>query len=210
MRDLSVKGVARRYLNESGNISVKDDIMNGSGSLRDELEDAAREEVSFRQASCTVYRWQAAYRQVWTHITVRVDLNPDPSIASLASERNTWETRIENTWSDNWATSKSGELSCPFTFEVQWNTGNPHHTVEVDSGSGQSELSEWHQNDDGGTAAHEYGHMIGHEDEYEDPVCLGGRSPVNTGTVMDNNSRNVPARLIEPFANRLDRNLRAT
>lgn len=207
MRHLSVKGVASRYMNESGDISVKNDILQGSGSVRNKLENEARHEISTRMADCIVYRWQVAYEQVWTHITVRVDLNPDPSIASIAPQRNTWENSIETMWSDNWETDASGELSCEFTFEVQWNTGNPHHSVRVRPGNGPTDKSNWYVNDPGSTAAHEYGHMIGHEDEYPDDACIGNRSPVNTGTIMDNNSANVPARLIEPYANRINRDL---
>ncbi len=52
----------------------------------------------------------------------------------------------------------------------------------------------------GNVAAHEYGHMFGLVDEYADSTCPG-RNPVNTGTVMDNNSNVVPARMMERFGN---------
>jgi hypothetical protein len=214
MRNLSLKGIARRYLNETGNISVRNDVMdesglfwddpmNGSGSLRNHLENHAREEVSFSVSEC-VFGWTAAYEQVWTHITVRVDLNPASGIsnATMASLRTTWANTIEQRWSDNWASSRSGELPCPFTFEVQWNTENDHHSVQVQQGSGRANKSTWFVTSSGAVAAHEYGHMIGHEDEYSSSRCPD-RSPVNTGTIMDNNSANVPARLIRRFANPL-------
>ncbi len=54
-------------------------------------------------------------------------------------------------------------------------------------------------------AAHEYGHMHGLVDEYTDINCPS-RSPVNTGTVMDNNSNNVPARMMIRFANNIGAN----
>lgn len=209
MRDLSVKGVARRYENETGDISVRNDLMDGWGSLRDQLEDTAREEVSFSMSEC-IFGWDVAYQQVWTHITVRIQLNPDAGIsnATMQTLRNRWEPTIEGRWSDNWATRRRGELSCPFTFEVQWNVADSHHTVRVRPGPARSNMTTWDTNDTGAVAAHEYGHMIGHEDEYQSNRCPN-RSPVNTGTIMDNNSANIPARLITPYANRLGTNLQS-
>jgi hypothetical protein len=48
--------------------------------------------------------------------------------------------------------------------------------------------------------------MLGHPDEYTDANCPG-RTPVNTGTVMDNNSNNVPARLMTRFATNIGSNV---
>ena len=45
-------------------------------------------------------------------------------------------------------------------------------------------MKTWDDQDDGDTAAHEFGHMIGMHDEYADAGCPT-RSPVNTRTVMD-------------------------
>ena len=68
-------------------------------------------------------------------------------------------------------------------------------------------MSNWDTNDTGGVAAHEFGHMLGHVDEYpENPPCPD-RDPVNTGTVMDNNSNNVPSRLMNRFANNIGSNV---
>jgi len=101
------------------------------------------------------------------------------------------------------ATDRSDELFCPFTFEVQWVENDEHHDVQVVSGRGRSVKSMWFTTASAGVAAHEYGHMLGHADEYEeDPPCPD-RSPVNTGTIMDNNSANVPSRLLNPFAVRI-------
>ena len=56
----------------------------------------------------------------------------------------------------------------------------------------------WDTSDTGNVAAHEFGHMLGHPDEYADAACPN-RNPVNTGTVMDDNTETV-ARLYNRFA----------
>jgi bacillopeptidase F (M6 metalloprotease family) len=48
-------------------------------------------------------------------------------------------------------------------------------------------MTTWDTADTGDVAAHEFGHMIGNPDEYADSACPR-RNPVNTGTVMDNNT----------------------
>ena len=79
---------------------------------------------------------------------------------------------------------------------------NPHLTVRVKRGDGRSNLSLWHTDDSGDVASHEFGHLLGHPDEYsEDDVCPN-RNPVDTGTVMDDNTE-VVSRLCRPFCDRL-------
>jgi hypothetical protein len=51
-------------------------------------------------------------------------------------------------------------------------------------------MTQWDTNDTGNVAAHEFGHMLGHPDEYADATCPS-KNPVNTGTVMDDNTETV-------------------
>lgn len=212
---LSLQGVVRRYVNVTGSFSVTQAIFNGnianSVSLRSRLESIARREFSFDVSEC-VYSWTAAFQQTWSHVRVRIRLNPDAGIsaATMNTLRNIWQTEIQNTWSNQWGCGRPGEATCPFTFEVQWVGNNEHHTVRVrqcEAGTFcRSNMGLWDTNDTGDVAAHEFGHMIGHPDEYTDSNCPN-RNPVNTGTVMDNNSNNVPARLMQRFANNLGSNV---
>ncbi len=211
MNDLSLKGIARRYAGKTGDLSVSNDIFSGSltgtQSLRSKLESMARRQFSFGVSEC-IYGWTASFEQTWTHITIRIRLNPDSGIsnATMNTLRTNWRNGIQNTWSHRWGCARAGEFTCRLSFEVQWVTSNQHHTVRVRPGPARSNMTTWDTNDTGAVAAHEFGHMLGHPDEYTDSNCPS-RSPVNTGTIMDNNSNNVPARLMNRFANNIGSNV---
>ncbi|MDD4906670.1 MAG: hypothetical protein PHD39_11000 [Methylobacter tundripaludum] len=85
-------------------------------------------------------------------------------------------------------------------------TSNPHHIVRVQTGPARSNMTLWDTMDTGNVAAHEFGHMHGNPDEYTDAACPG-RNPVNTGTVMDNNSNNLPQRLMQRLADNVGSNV---
>ena len=160
MRDLSLKGIARKYRAKNGAISVKQDILgtlsiSGTVSLRSRLEEPARKQISFGVTEC-VYRWTAGYEQVWTHIMVRIKLDPDDGIteATMDTLRDTWAEGVAFRWSDRWGCGRSGELTCPLTFEVLWVDAFAHHTVRVRQGPMQTDMTTWDTDDDRRTAAH--------------------------------------------------------
>lgn len=158
----------------------------------------AAQEISFRVTECS-FAWTAAFVQAGTNITARIQLNPDDDVsASLLSEvKERWKRGIEDKWS-----YRFGCGSCALTFQVQWTSSNPHKVVRVKKGGGRSNLGLWHTDDSGDVASHEYGHLIGHPDEYEEDDVCPDRSPKNTGTVMDDNTE-VVLRLCRPFCDRL-------
>jgi hypothetical protein len=166
--------------------------------------DAAAQEVSFAVSECT-YGWTAAFRQKGTHIIARVRLNPDSDVSSslLNTVKDRWKRGIENKWSYRFACCHQPGCTspCALTFEVRWVTSNEHLQVRVKKGGGRSNLRLWHTDDSGAVASHEFGHLLGHPDEYSDSNCPA-RSPVNTGTVMDDNTE-VVQRLCTPFCDRL-------
>ncbi|WP_372527258.1 hypothetical protein [Piscinibacter sp.] len=162
------------------------------------------EEVSFAVNEC-VYGWTAAYAQRGTHVTVRVRLVPDAGIsaATMNTLRDTWRRGIEDKWSNRFGCCDSAgcDCRCALTFSVEWVDSNEHNTVAVHVGPSRSDMTNWDTMDTGDVASHEFGHMLGHPDEYPDAACPR-RSPVSTGTVMDDNTE-VVERLVRPFCDRL-------
>ncbi len=161
-------------------------------------------EVSFAVSEC-IYNWTAAYAQRGTQITVRIRLDFDAGISqqTMNTLRTLWQTGIENKWSNRFGCCNRPRCigRCPLTFRVEWVTSGEHHAVRVRQGPGQSNRSLWDTSDSGDVASHEFGHMLGHPDEYPASNCPN-RSPVSTGTVMDDNTE-VVERLCEPFCDRL-------
>jgi hypothetical protein len=205
----SVRGVARKYAGITSGFSVIHQIFNvpritGTASLRTRLRTMSRQEHSFAMSEC-VFGWTSAFEQTWSHIIIRIRLAPDSGISSATVNNlmTTWRNGIVNTWSNRWGCSKPGECPCPFTFEVQWVTTNQHHSVRIQTGPARSNMGVWDTLDTGNVAAHEFGHMLGLVDEYAETSVCPNRNPVNTGTVMDNNSANVPARMMTRFANNI-------
>lgn len=169
------------------------------------------QEVSFSMSEC-IYGWTAAYQQTGTHITVRIKLSPDSDVSDSKIEelKERWKNGIEEKWNYRFACCNSPGCTeqCAFTFEVQWVESNEHHDVRVRSGSGQTNMRLWDESDSGDVASHEFGHMIGHPDEYNSSTCPS-RSPVNTGTVMDDNTE-VIERLVQPFCDNLSQDITPT
>ena len=139
---------------------------------------------------------------------MRVDLDFDAGIsaATRTNRQNTWENTIEVRWSDQFGAGRSGELPCPFTFDVQWVNSGQHHDVHVHNVNVHENKSNWDSTTSGAVASHEFGHMLGHLDEYSISTCPD-RSPVDTGTIMDDNTANIPARMYNQFASELGSNV---
>ena len=199
----SVAGVRRRYLGAHLNGGLRADMMAGQTSLLQRTRQLATHEVSFDDSEC-VYSWRPAYTQVWSYIQIRIRLNFDSGVsaADRAALPIRWKQGIENVWNNKGGVAGNGESFCGFQFEVQFVTSGEHHQVRVVQGSGATDMGIWHTVDSGNTAAHEFGHMMGNNDEYTSTACPS-RNPVSTGTIMDNNSNNVPLRMLQPLADQL-------
>ncbi len=200
---ISVRGAARRFRGETGNISVRKVFLNGgtTQSLSGILRTLVRQEISFSVSEC-VFNWTARYQQTWSDVVVRIRLNPDVGITeqTLTSLRRAWETTIQDRWSNRWSIGRAGENALPVRFDVRWVEANEHHAVRVIAGPAPTNMGTWDTEDTGAVAAHEFGHMIGNPDEYSEPDRCPNRNPVDTGTIMDNNSNTIPSRLLDRVA----------
>lgn len=189
-------------------VSVHEEVRDGDPVITEMYDFNAgtvgpTQEVSFDVSEC-VYDWTAAYSQRGTTITVRIRLDPDADVsaATMTTLRDRWRTGIEQKWSGHFGccTAPGCIGRCTLNFRVEWVDSDEHHVVRVRTGPGGTNKGLWHTTDSGNVASHEFGHMLGHPDEYSSDTCPR-RSPVNTGTVMDDNSE-VVERLVRPFCDR--------
>ena len=120
---ISVRGVARHYCGTGGGFSVRQGMFGGNKtgnlSLRSQLVSLCRRQQGFEVREC-IWGWTAAFEQEWSHIRIRIRLNPDSGIsnATMNTLRTTWADGFRNTWSNRWNCGHAGEMACPFTFEV--------------------------------------------------------------------------------------------
>lgn len=212
MGDLSVKGVLRRHLGSTGDVSLRSVLFPAPlpvMSLRSRLEALAWTERAYQRHEPNdplPFRWTARYTQTWTRIHVRIELKPDNDAQDALDDRlrDIWEAGIEDAWNGRYWARASGELACRFSFAVVWVEADAHHTVrvKVDDPGGpppNTNMTHWYTSNEGLMVAHEYGHMIGKFDEYEDDDAPG-REQVETGTLMDNKTCNFSPRQFTRFA----------
>lgn len=147
-----------------------------------------------------VYGWRAAFFQSDAHVIGRIQLSPDSGIsaATMDTLRTTWRNGIINKWSNLFDCRAPNGETRRLTVDVHWVASGAHHVVRVRPGPQRSNMTNWDTSDTGDVASHEFGHMLGHPDEYNDSACPA-RSPVSTGTVMDDNTE-VVERQVEHLA----------
>jgi hypothetical protein len=204
--------LAAQAKKENALVKIREAFEDGHWTIKEIYDfspgsDDAATEVSFSVSEC-IYGWTAAFQQKGTKITVRIKLDPDSDVSSELLEecKERWKAGIESKWSYRFACCSGAGCTggCALTFQVDWVSTGQHHTVQVSRGDARSNMTHWWTDDSGDVASHEFGHMLGHPDEYDDDNCPS-RNPVNTGTVMDDNSE-VVSRLCKPFCDRISQN----
>ena len=122
------------------------------------------------------FRWTTSYDISFVDQDLLIDVDvylrgADPGSAL----RDFWEEGIESIWSNAFDLS-DGTYFYDTVFNVDWLSTNDgaDHTVNVNEGNGNVNLTQWYTgrpsgysyNRQGVIAAHEFGHMIGLFDEY--------------------------------------------
>ena len=145
-------------------------------------------ERSWSMSEC-IYNWPVNFYQTGTHVLVKIQLVGINGVttAQLNAQQPVWRNAIIAKWSDRFKCLAPNGESARITFDVQWVGSNAHQVVRVAPSGVATNMRNWNITDSGSTAAHEFGHMLGLPDEYTSGLCPG-RSPVNTGTIMDNNT----------------------
>ncbi len=125
-----------------------------------------------------------------------------------------WEMDIEDRW-NGYQLKRAGGKGGPLDikFDVQWaDSEDYHHLVKVHPGNGRSDESDWFFNGVSGTAdayadyvPHEFGHMLGLDDEYPETVCPR-RPRFRDNSIMDDPTSRPKARHFKQFADWLEKN----
>lgn len=128
-------------------------------------------------------RYEIQYTRTALKIIVRIKLTGVPASTAL---KTTWITGIQNRWNNQFHIENDRKLQ--ILVEPIFTTSNAHHTIEVHNppptGVTREDSGNFYTTTTGDTAAHELGHLIGLEDEYnlskEDYERLTGK-PVPPG-----------------------------
>lgn len=240
-RDISVKGVARKFAGMTEGFSVRDAFFDrkitGTRSLHAALSSMATRELFFDRSECDgMFKWTAGFTQTWTHIHVDICIFTEKQVQGLPDEGvsqgeldqlvSVWQPAIEGIWSNRWACGRPGELPCRLTVSVAFSLPatigtrgfvtfpvciGGHHEVVVLNEVGRSNMTTWYLGDprigidgDGVGVAHEFGHMLGLDDEYPHRDCPDRNiSGTIMGWVVLGDPGSVPARLMTRFANNI-------
>lgn len=109
------------------------------------------------------YTWRIVGPEI--RVTVRLQFT-GLHLPALVEE---WFSAIRATWNRYKAVNQESGEEMAIVFDPQSVTGGADNVVEILPGSGRANAGQWYAEDpDGGeTASHEFGHMIGLEDEYQ-------------------------------------------
>ena len=112
--------------------------------------------------------------QNYLRVIVRIRLSEDPAntkteITDKIVAR--WEAGIAKVWNRKLRLrSGAKKLDVWFVPVFVYHDDNAHHQVKVGPGGTGTNEHNWHAEDDGKVAAHEFGHMLGNPDEYSLPA----------------------------------------
>ncbi len=128
------------------------------------------------------------------------------SMPTLRKLQTQWEQEIEAKWNGRFEID-CGCLERPLkvVFDVRFVDHGGHHVVRVLPGAGRSAADTWYEEEERGVAAHEFGHLLGLDDEYKESRCPR-RPSRNDASIMKDYHQGTPKkRHFEQFARWLSR-----
>ena len=153
-------------------------------------------EVHYEEGALKTYSWRSRFELARTatqlRVIVRIRLYDDPdrpgsAITDPIVDR--WRQGITERWNRRFRV-RSGTTRLAVWFVpvfVYWVPG-AHQEVKVSPGDERSSMRHWYEDDTGGTAAHEFGHMIGNPDEYNLPGSMA-EIPASLGLTQEERRR---------------------
>jgi hypothetical protein len=109
-------------------------------------------------------------------VIVRIGLQEDPKATTTAikdADVARWEDGIKRIWNGRFRLRSGAQaLDVYFLPIFVFHDPSAHHTVTVVGAKARSAQSTWHATDSGVVAAHEFGHMLGTQDEYGLPGTM--------------------------------------
>ena len=128
--------------------------------------------------------YEIQYTRTQLLVIVRIKLTGEPT---TEPQRSSWRAGIQNRWNGHFH-ADNGRRRLTILFDPQFTSDKADHTVKIHPGpKGREDQANWYagprvgDTTSGDTAAHEFGHMIGLEDEYRltllDFMRVVGRGP---------------------------------
>ena len=155
--------------------------------------DLEKERISGRKQSSDKYSWPYGYDIDVKDQTIRimVSLNFVPasqvSIPHLNQVKQTWKTRIESIWSNQYAVTLPSGRQFPILVTVNFSGPDFHHDIVVRPHKNSSDALNWNLTDTPVVAAHEFGHILGAYDEYKGGALSPETNMVDSTSIMTSN-----------------------
>jgi len=151
------------------------------------------ETITGREKTPNGFAWNYGYDINFEDSTliVRVAINLIPASGITRPEldrvKPLWEEGIERIWSNRFELETTEGGRYPIVIDVSFRGPKFHHEVIVRPGSGPSDELNWNILDSPELVAHEFGHMIGMYDEYENGALAPQDAVIDPSSIMTSN-----------------------
>ena len=111
--------------------------------------------------------------RVIVRMSLRQSADPTQRYYPESALANRWLGGIQSVW-NNRLRLTNGTSTLDLIFVPIFTATNPHHMISVHASTGdpqadRADAGNWYESDDSNTTAHEFGHLLGNQDEYNLP-----------------------------------------